>query len=51
MLREERFIGLLDVSSGRDAELMSNFVDLEMAGHNYNQKLVRQTYDGAVAMA
>ena len=37
------------MSSARDAALVFDFVDLEMAGYDYRQKL-GQAYDGAAIM-
>ncbi|KAL2083806.1 hypothetical protein ACEWY4_021579 [Coilia grayii] len=48
---QERFLGFFDVSSGRDAQSLFDFVKGEMSGFNLREKLVAQTYDGAAVMA
>lgn len=48
---QERFLGFFDVSSGRDAQSLFQFVQSEMSPYNFAEKLVAQTYDGAAVMA
>lgn len=47
----ERFLGFFDVSSGRDAQSLFEFVEREMTEFNFTEKLIAQTYDGAAVMA
>lgn len=48
---QERFLGFFDVSSGRSAQSLFDFVQTELSGFNFKDKLVAQTYDGAAVMA
>ncbi|KAK0151974.1 Zinc finger MYM-type protein 1 [Merluccius polli] len=48
---QERFLGFFDVSDGRDAKSLFEFVQAELSGFNFKDKLVAQTYDGAAVMA
>lgn len=48
---QERFLGFFDVSSGRDARSLFEFVQSEMTPYKFAEKLVAQTYDGAAVMA
>ena len=47
---QECFLGNFDVSSGRDAQSVFDFVNFEMAEFNFMEKCVVQTYDGAAVM-
>nr|CAI5849736.1 unnamed protein product [Callosobruchus analis] len=47
----ERFLGFYDVSSGRTAEDLFNFLMSHCEKFDFKTKLVAQTYDGAAVMA
>lgn len=47
----ERFMGFHDVSSGRTADDLFNFLIRTCDTYNFRQKLIAQTYDGAAVMA
>ena len=39
------------MSNGQDAKSLFEFVQAELSGFNFKDKLVAQTYDGATVMA
>nr|CAI5851665.1 unnamed protein product [Callosobruchus analis] len=47
----ERFLGFYDVSSGRTAEDLFNFLMTHCEKFDFKTKLVAQTYDGSAVMA
>lgn len=47
----ERFMGFFDVSSGKNAEQLFNFLTENFKNFNIENKLVGQTYDGASVMS
>jgi hypothetical protein len=47
----ERFLGFYDVSQGRTAEELFNFLTESFQKFDLKNKLVAQTYDGAAVMA
>ena len=48
---QARFMGFFDVSEGRDAQSLFQFVQAQLSSFNFVDKLVAQTYDGAAVMA
>jgi hypothetical protein len=47
---QERFLGYFDVSSGKDAQSVFDFMNTEMSEFNFLEKLVAQVYNGAAVM-
>ena len=47
---QEHFLCYFDVSSGRDAQSVFDFVNFEMSEFNLMEKRVVQTYDGTAVM-
>lgn len=47
----ERFLGFFDISSGRTADDLFNFLLSNCEKYDFRKKLVAQTYDGASVMA
>ena len=44
-------MGFFDVSSGKDASSLFNFMQEYFAKYDFKNKLVAQTYDGAAVMS